>query len=421
MSLGLRLTLLNGLVLLVALGLFAGVSYLVQMQAMQGSLDATLQEDARRVREIPLFWSDRAQARLRADGAHRPWPLPAGPGMSPPDLYIQLTDADGTVLARSRNLEESDGLPFEPPMLQRALDGEEWLMDSELDGQSVRVLVAPARRPGAERAPLGMIQVARPLGPVQASLRTLQATFLSVGAVGVLASLLAGWLLARAALRPIDWLAAAAHAIGSAQDFGRRVPSRRGRRDEVGQLADEFNQMLARLQAAYEQLEAALNAQRRFVADASHELRTPLTSLQGNIDLLHRLISSGVDADDLNEHERILADVGAETERLGRLVSDLLLLAQADAGQHLELAPVRVEEVVRDSFRAARFLRERGRAPPRLSAGRHLGGRKWRTAHSALPDPAGQRAQVHTSGRLGRHRGGHRCPRPARPGGRASR
>jgi signal transduction histidine kinase len=192
-----------------------------------------------------------------------------------------------------------------------------------------------------------------------ASLGTLQTTFLTVGAVGILASVLGGWLLARAALRPIDWLAATAHAIGAAQDFGRRVPTRPGRRrDEVGRLADELNGMLARLQAARDQIEAALGAQRRFIADASHELRTPLTSIRGNIDLLQTLVAEGRSADDVDEQERILAEAAAEIERLGRLVNDLLLLAQADAGQHIALAATRLDTVVHEAFRSARFLRE---------------------------------------------------------------
>lgn len=114
--------------------------------------------------------------------------------------------------------------------------------------------------------------------------------------------------------------------------------------------------MLGQLQAAYNQLEAALSAQRRFVADASHELRTPLAVLRGNLDLLGATLPGVVE--DGEAPGDLLADMQNETDRMGRLVGDLLLLAQADAGQHLTLAPVEVAPLVRDAFRAARFFRQ---------------------------------------------------------------
>jgi signal transduction histidine kinase len=166
----------------------------------------------------------------------------------------------------------------------------------------------------------------------------------------------AGWLLARAALRPIDDLAKTADAIGAARDFGRRVPTEGASNDEIGQLSRAFNGMLGELQAAHEHQAAVLLGQRRFVADASHELRTPLATLRGNVDLLRHMAGSA-DALDPGQAE-ILDDLGAEAERMGRLVSDLLLLAQADAGQHLTLRPLDLSRLARRSVRSARFLRD---------------------------------------------------------------
>jgi signal transduction histidine kinase len=97
--------------------------------------------------------------------------------------------------------------------------------------------------------------------------------------------------------------------------------------------------MLSRLQAAYQ-------TQRRFVADASHELRTPLTSIRGNLNLLER-------QPPIAEADRVavLADLVSETERLARLVNDLLALARSDTGRTLarQAVPLRplIAEVVR--------------------------------------------------------------------------
>ncbi len=344
MSLRLRLTLLNGLVLLLALWGFATVAYLTQREALLGSLDASLHEQARWFNDNAEVWFDPRVRRPR--GVTFPNPSK----FSAPEFFIQITMRDGESGGRSLSL-ESDSLPGGSETLRRALGGASWIEETSVDGQPLRMLTAPLRV--GDGPPVGMVQVARPLAPLQTNLAVLRNTLLTVGALGILAAVVMGWLLARAALQPIHDLATAAHAIGLARDFGRRVPlSQSGRRDEVGRLAEEFNRMLAQLQTAYKQLEAALAAERRFVADASHELRTPLTTLRGNLDLLRTTPASA------DEREQILADLAVETERLSRLVADLLLLAQADSGQHLPLAPVEVAPLVRDAFRAARFLRQ---------------------------------------------------------------
>jgi two-component system, OmpR family, sensor kinase len=165
--------------------------------------------------------------------------------------------------------------------------------------------------------------------------------FLIISAIpSLVAALLASWLVAGRALRPLKSVAATAEEIGLTRDFTRRLPSPRSR-DEVARLAASFNGMLARLQDAYE-------SQRRFVADASHELRTPLTTIQGNAGLLARepSVDEGVRA-------AAVADIGAESMRMGRLVDRLLTLARADSGLQLELAPVDLKAMVDEVSRQA--------------------------------------------------------------------
>jgi len=112
--------------------------------------------------------------------------------------------------------------------------------------------------------------------------------------------------------------------------------------------------MLTQLQAAYLQVEETLHAHRRFVADASHELRTPLTTLRGNIDLLQR--EPPIDQEDRAD---VLADMVAETERLMRLVRELLVLARADAGRPLQRAPVLLQPLLEDVHQQAKLLAPR--------------------------------------------------------------
>ena len=99
--------------------------------------------------------------------------------------------------------------------------------------------------------------------------------------------------------------------------------------------------MLARLETLFQ-------TQQRLVADVSHELRTPLTTIQGNLDLLRR----GA-ADDPAMRGDALRAIGDETARMRRLVNDLLLLAQADAGLKLNLQPVELDTLLLDVYRQA--------------------------------------------------------------------
>ncbi len=167
------------------------------------------------------------------------------------------------------------------------------------------------------------------------------------GVPTLLAALGASWLVAGRALRPLKEVAGAADEIGRTRDFGRRLPGRRSR-DEVALLASSFNRMLDALHDAYRGLAVALDAQRRFVADASHELRTPLATIQGNAGLL----AHGPTITD--EVRRAAAkDIAAESERMARLVDRMLTLARADSGLRLELAPVELRGLVAEVTRQA--------------------------------------------------------------------
>ncbi len=160
------------------------------------------------------------------------------------------------------------------------------------------------------------------------------------GVPTLIAALIASWLVAGRALRPLKAVAGAADEIGRTRDFGRRLPAPRTR-DEVALLASSFNRMLDQLQDAFE-------SQRRFVADASHELRTPLTTIQGNAGLLAH-------GPPVAEPVRRAAanDIAEESERMSRLVDRMLTLARADSGLRLGLAPVNLRPLVLDVTRQA--------------------------------------------------------------------
>jgi signal transduction histidine kinase len=182
------------------------------------------------------------------------------------------------------------------------------------------------------------------------NLNTLRRILIIGGSIAVIIAFGVGWLLAGEALRPINRITHTAQAIGAERDFDRRV-QHSGPNDEVGRLATTFNDMLTELQAAYRQVEQSLQVQKRFVADASHELRTPLTTILGNLGLLQR--DPPISTDDRAD---VLNDTVAESERLIRLVNDLLVLARADAKQPLKHEAVLVGPVIEDVHRQIRLL-----------------------------------------------------------------
>ena len=154
--------------------------------------------------------------------------------------------------------------------------------------------------------------------------------FLAVGVLGgtVLAAL-AGIAVAGRAMRPIADLTATAREIATTRDPSRRMPEPEND-DEIGELARTLDQMLRQLDAARSETEQMMQAQREFVADASHELRTPLTSILANLELLQERLDVAERDGDENE---MVGSALRSSRRMSRLVSDLLLLARADAGR----------------------------------------------------------------------------------------
>ncbi|MET9136043.1 sensor histidine kinase [Streptomyces parvulus] len=151
------------------------------------------------------------------------------------------------------------------------------------------------------------------------------------------------WLVTRRALRPVEGIRREMAAITASEDLARRVPVP-GTHDEVARLASTTNETLAALEASVER-------QRRFVADASHELRSPIASLRTQLEVAAA-------------HPELLDLDGAveDTVRLQRLAADLLLLARLDAGERPADARVDLAALAREEAagRAGVSVREGG-------------------------------------------------------------
>jgi two-component system OmpR family sensor kinase len=190
------------------------------------------------------------------------------------------------------------------------------------------VASAPIERTANSATPL-FVQYARPTDSLDSTIGRLW-LFLGLGVLGGTAlAALAGMAIAGRAMRPIATLTSTARTIADTRDPSQRIPEPE-RDDEVGELARTLDQMLRELDAARSETEQMMQLQREFVADASHELRTPLTSILANLELLQERLTRTQES---GEEREIVDSALRSSRRMSRLVSDLLLLARADAGR----------------------------------------------------------------------------------------
>ncbi len=227
------------------------------------------------------------------------------------DAFAQILGPDGEVLESSAGLETTPLLTRatfvglrEPLTLERVVETVE-------EPVSARVLAVPMS--GGR-----VLVVGSSLEDQNEALARL-AILLAIG--GPLALVLAtgvGWVVAGAALRPVERMRAEAAAI-SASEPARRLPE--------PQTGDELARLGGTLNAMLDRMEAALESERRFVDEASHELRTPVANLRTELELALRRSRSA------EELEKAVLSAAEEADRLARLAEGLLVMARADRGR----------------------------------------------------------------------------------------
>ncbi|MBI4788277.1 MAG: HAMP domain-containing protein [Chloroflexi bacterium] len=341
MSIRLRLTIWYVLLLAVILGIFSGGLYVMLSYSLRNEVDRTLETRAKEVQN-----SISAALAVQSDprgffSRGRLTLLPAADTFATPGVYVQVQfdTTGGPLISRSDNLGDK-AIDVPAAALARVKQGDSIYVNSVIDSVPLRVYISPLR---FRDQTIGEIEVAQSLRGVDETLRQV-ATLLAGGILtGLALAFLVGAFLGRNALTPIDRVTQTARGITRAGDLTRRIEPTYPQ-DEVGRLAATFNEMLGRIEELF-------RAQQRFVADVSHELRSPLTAIRGNLDLLRR----GA-ADDPEARHQALAAIDAESERMQRLVSDLLLLARSDEGVTIQKQSVELDTILLDVYREARVM-----------------------------------------------------------------
>jgi two-component system heavy metal sensor histidine kinase CusS len=312
LSIRFRITLWYSLVLLAALSLFGAGIWITAGHRLMASVDAALMEQAKGVVTV---------IRNELDPSH------------PEQLQEELTEyaqatPDGNLVevrdSAGRQILSSKLVALERTTAAQAFGDQKtgrahyrtYSTTTQVRGESFQVLVAT------------------PLRETKSNLRQLHVMLLSTAPLVLLIAALGGYWISRRALAPVDEITKAARSIGI-QNLSRRltVPDTG---DELQRLSQTWNDMLARLESAVKRLS-------QFTADASHELRTPIALIRTTAELTLRRERSPY------TYREALTEIVAESERTGRLIEDLLLLARADAGlPALPLENVELTPLVRD-------------------------------------------------------------------------
>ncbi len=247
-----------------------------------------------------------------------------------PSTFIEIDDPRGYPLAKSFNMDAvpTFGNPGLSPVKTASM--------REVRVQGRPFLVAAQVLVAGNHALI--VQVGQPLDQLYRAFREIEWSIAVILLIAVLAVALVSFVLASQITTPINELAAAMREIGS-EGLHRRLRWK-GRRDEVGHLANSFDDLLARLEEAFAR-------ERQFISDASHELKTPLTSINANAQMLARW----GDRDERVRKES-LQTIIAESASLAEMVNGMLTLAKADSGDTIPKEPTSLAALAREAVSA---------------------------------------------------------------------
>ncbi len=335
-SLRSRLTAWHVVVMGFFLILFSGLLYAFLSKRLYESIDNSLKVSASVVRKAAILEYSRT-------------PLPGLElffdqflGYNNLNKFYRIYDGSGNVGSRSKGVDASK-FPLTQDAYSRALKGEITYETVKLSREHyIRVITMPVIR---NNNLVNLIQVGTALKGVQDTLKNLR-IFLFTAIPGVLIlSTVGGRFMATRALKPVKEITQTAQNISHGADLSKRIPMPEVE-DEIGTLANTFNEMMDRLEKSFSRA-------RQFSSDASHELRTPLTVLKGQSELVLSKNRSK------REYQEVLSSNLEEINYMSRILEDLLILSKGDEGEiSLESEPVELGPIIEEVSKQAEVLAE---------------------------------------------------------------
>lgn len=253
--------------------------------------------------------------------------LPVGTGQAGEyaDKFVQLIDRSGRVLMQSQRLGSGAAL-LDGSVLSRAIAGEAPVVDVEVNGRPGRMIGLVT--PGPERY---VVAVGLLTDKLNATLSRIRLLLVAVWGGALCVTGLAGFSLASRALGPVRRITQQASAIAEGE-FGTRL-DQPATEDEIGEMVRLLNRMLDRLRSA-------LDANRRFAADASHELRSPLTAMMGEIDVTLRRERSA------SEYREALTVLRQRLDAMSGLTTALMVMVRAQEQTSPRISEVRLADLI---------------------------------------------------------------------------
>ena len=325
MSIRARLALGSAAAVAVAIVLASAVVYFLVQKELRAQVDRNLETEATQIGQVPI---------------------PFAVLVYPPNIYaldtraplfggyFQLVGTDGKIYLPNGFVSPKPRLAVTDRVRAVAKNQSgPFFYDARVQGEDTRVYTVHS-----SITPPVAIQVVGQLSGVDHELARIRLWLFLVSMVGVGIAGVAGFLVARATLRPLRDLSETAERVRATRDLSQRIAVDSS--DEIGTLAATFNAMLGSLDEAQQR-------QRQLVQDASHELRTPLTSLRTNIEVL--AAADGLPPD---ERAQLLRDVVAQLGEMTELITELTELARGEE-QTIELEDVRLDLVAEAALRRA--------------------------------------------------------------------
>ncbi|TDD96297.1 HAMP domain-containing sensor histidine kinase [Jiangella asiatica] len=231
-------------------------------------------------------------------------------------LGVQIVSPDGAV---------EENIPPGEEIEAFVLDGaERALLEGETEGPHMRTESIEGinyRVMSALISNGGVLRLVQPLDGVEGTMTRIAWLLVAVAGVGVAVAGALGWVIARAGLRRVDKLVAAAEQVATTKDLAHRIEVRGSDRDEVVRLAGSVNAMLAAL-------DSARSRQRQLVEDAGHELRTPLTTLRNDLGVLLRAEQRPERTLAGADRSELLRDLESEAAALSEMIGEIVDLAR---------------------------------------------------------------------------------------------
>ncbi len=354
LSLRTRLALAYGVLLAVILCALGGALYLDTRRFLLDSTARRARAQAKPVIEhwlypqefMPPLWGEEGVSGV-SPSLEKIAPFLAR-DLTSKDTVATVLDTRGRVLALGRRLpEEPPPPPLQPSYYRRALAGEnEVSYTTWVDGYHLLVLYIPLRdKPGGQKV-LGVVQLGVVINSVDKILLRQGLVLL----LGIGLALLAGvglvFLVTTSMLKDLTGMVATCRSIAEG-NLGHRVNLPRGK-DEVGDLALAFNEMVDRIEASFD-------AQKKFVAKAAHELRTPVTVILGSLEVLMRGAQ-----DDPEISSKLIQNMYQAAWGLSRLCEDLLDLSRLDLSAHVRKERVSLSDFF-SSFMGKASILAKGR------------------------------------------------------------